>query len=601
MSRADRFLAPYHARAVSIGVQATLLVVAIGALFVVLPGSEGINRGAFVTILGVALVGAGLILLLPWQRLVESGRALPFFYTWSILDIALVSLAIAVSGGAASDVYVVYLLTTIFFGAIYPAKGQLAMLGFTYAAYVVALAATGWGIAPATIAIRLGVLGVLTFLTGFLTRELMRQMTAHGEARDEADRRAGLLAAVARAARSMSTLDSDRILSTVVDSAVSLGFESANLCFFDDEGRTYRVSHPRGLPASYTERTHDASLGMPGLVRRRRRTVVVDEYSRHPNAIEDLRDAGFRAVVAAPVSSKGQMVGVLVAGTRTDRRLAPEDIEAIELLAAQASTALDNARRYEDERRTVERLAELDQLKQNFLSTVSHEFRTPLAVIRGMGGTLESRWDDLDDGVRRELIGRLNGNVAALDQIIRTLLDYSVLEAGRLEVHAEPVMVGELLEGIAKRITPLLREHDLRVDVEADLGVLADAALLERAVENLLANAANHTPPGTRVELSARREGDRVRIAVADDGPGIAAEDLPYIGTRFFRGGDANSRRAAGTGLGLAFTREIAELHGSALEVESAPGSGARFSVVLPIARGVVAPAVARAGTGPAA
>lgn len=582
MNSERSLLAPFRLRAVHIGVQATLLVVVLGTLYAALPGHGSLEVAPFAAVLAVALIGGAAVWILPWKRLLDAGKEMAFFYSWSITDIALISFAIAWSGGASSDVYMVYLLTTIYFGALYPPRAQLLLLLYTWAAYLAAITATGWGIGAAALVLRLGAIGVLAFIGRFLTGELMHHLKAHGEARDEAARRAALLATVAQAGRGMSSLEADRVLATVVDSAIGLGFDVACLCVFQEETQTFRVEYARGLPDEFSAALHDGGDSLPGLARQRRETVRLEEIAElRPDVAAGLRAAGFEVAVAVPVWSQGEVHAVLGAASRGARRLAEPDVEALELLAGQAGAALDNARRFEEEHEMVERLAELDRLKQNFVSTVSHEFRTPLAVIRGMSRTLSQRWAELDDDVRAELLERMNSNVEALDQIIATLLDFSLLEAGRLEAHLRPVDVRELVEKCIRRLGTLLAGHRVSVDGRDRPTALADPMLVDRVLENLLSNAVKYTSLQTRVVLSVAEEGDRVRVVVADEGPGIAPEDVAHLGQRFFRGGDPNSR-PRGTGLGLALVREVCDLHGGKLEVDSEIGRGARFSFTLP-------------------
>jgi two-component system OmpR family sensor kinase len=122
------------------------------------------------------------------------------------------------------------------------------------------------------------------------------------------------------------------------------------------------------------------------------------------------------------------------------------------------------------------------------------------------------------------------------------------------------------------------------VQISAGLTVRADPLLLERVMENLLSNAAKHTPEGTAIEIAARVIDGAVEISVADEGPGIPEKELRYLGDRFFRGGDPNTR-TRGTGLGLAVVREILRLHDATLEIESREGRGSRFSFALPATR----------------
>jgi signal transduction histidine kinase len=278
------------------------------------------------------------------------------------------------------------------------------------------------------------------------------------------------------------------------------------------------------------------------------------------------------------------LVAALTAGTRTERRLEPEEVEAIELLAAQAGRALENAQRFGDERRTVERLAELDRMKRDFLSMVSHEIRTPLTAIEGLGLTLEDSWDALGEGERRELLARMNANSATLHGIITSLLDFSQLEAGSLKAKIERVDLHDLLLAVAGRLETLLSDHEFSLHADRGLEVMGDPFLLDRVVENLVSNAAKHTPEGTRIEVAARADTTVAEISVTDSGPGMSQDDLEHIGQKFYRGGDPNARPTKGIGLGLALVREILELHGTSLAVESTIGEGSRFAFRLPVA-----------------
>jgi signal transduction histidine kinase len=133
------------------------------------------------------------------------------------------------------------------------------------------------------------------------------------------------------------------------------------------------------------------------------------------------------------------------------------------------------------------------------------------------------------------------------------------------------------------RLRSVVGSHRVTLFAPVEVVVRGDPVLLDRVVENLLSNAIKHTPEGTRVTLSARAENGRATISVSDEGPGIPASELPHLGTRFFRGGDSATRQTRGTGLGLAFAREILRLHGTDLEVTSEPGRGSQFSFKLPV------------------
>lgn len=584
MKATDDLLVEFLLRTVRVTVWSTFLVVAALAVSLMLPGS-GPNPSEL-TLLLVVAAGTGLgAALVPWGDLLSNGRGQLLFYAWNTTYIVMISAGVAVNGGGSSPIALLYGLTTVFAAMAYPIRIQLAFLGFTFLSYLTALRVAGWETTPSQAFMQVAALGALAFLSGFLSRELTRQMRAHTRARSESERRARLLEVVARTGRQVSSLDTEQVLEAVVGGASALGFESATLAVYDDAGERYRVTHASGLPEEYVRTIHPADAGLPGMVRERASTVIVDRDGRHPDAIPILRDEGFHAVLATPVWVQGRLDAALIAGTRERRDVTEEDVEAFELLAALAGRALENAQRFEDEHRAVQRLAELDGLKSDFLSNVSHELRTPLTAIQGMGLTMEQQWDQLEDATRRELLSRLNANAETLHQIITTLLDFSRLQAGRLDVREETIELRPFVDRVVHRLGMLVDSHRTTVEIAAGLTVRADPLLLERVMENLLSNAAKHTPDGTAIEIAARIMDDAVEISVTDQGPGIPAKELRYLGDRFFRGGDPNTRRTRGTGLGLAVVREILKLHDAALEIESQEGRGSSFSFVLPAAR----------------
>jgi signal transduction histidine kinase len=489
--------------------------------------------------------------------------------------------------------FLIYCLTTVFFG-VYPIRGQIGLLVLTEAAYLTVLGITGWDIEPAILFLRTGTIAMLALMAGFLSGELMREMAGHHAAKDRSERWAALISTVATAAREM-TLDHERVLDVVADAAQALGMESVNFAVIDEQAGVYRVRHPRGMPEAYVAAEHPLDMGMAGMVRRSGRTVVVDDYAGQPEAIPMMREAGYRCVIGIPIWVHGWLAAVLVAGTKAPRTLEPDEVEAFELLGSQAGLALENARRFEEEHRTVERLNELDRLKSDFLATVSHELRTPVTVIEGTGLTLSRRWEELEEDDRLSLLEGLNANARTLDDIIARLLDFSRLESGRPDVRRNRVDLAPTLDGLAARLEPLFTEgRTLRAEVRPGLNVDVDVVLIERAVENLLSNAAKHTKPGASVILSGRVDGSQVLVEVADDGPGIGPDDLRHLGERFFRGGETNTRRTSGLGLGLALVGEMLELHGTTLEVSSTLGAGSRFTFRLPLVRAPRRPARAR-------
>jgi len=569
----------YWLRSVRIGLLVTALVILVLILLPLLPHRAEIDTVPYLGVLTAGAAGGVVIALLPWERLFERGVGLYFLYGWSAVDILLVSVGIGVTGGGKSEMFLIYGLTTVFFGASYPLAGQAALLAFTYLCYLVALATTGWDVDPAGLVVRLSSLGILTLLTSFLSKELMRQANAQERSRQTAERWAALLSTVAESAHSM-TLDPERVFEVALDSIMGLGFQRGAICLLDEDGRSYRLLQAHGLPDDYATRLEPAALAVTSLVLQTGKPVVVDD-ERWPGALPLVQDASLASMVAAPIWAEGWLQAVLIGGSRDLPHLSDREVEVFQLLGAQAGMALQNARQFEAEHRTVERLEELDQLKNDFLATVSHELRTPVTVIQGSGLTLERMWDSLDDKTRRDLLAGLTSNARVLHDLISNLLDLSRLEGGQPQTMFGRTNLSDLLLGTVDRLALLFGDHRLDVDVEDGLVVEADPILIERVAQNLLTNAAKHTPPGTRVKVSAHDLNGTVVVAIEDDGPGIPEEELAHLGDRFFRGGEINTRQR-GLGLGLAIASEILELHGSHLQVESQVGQGSRFSFGLP-------------------
>ncbi len=318
------------------------------------------------------------------------------------------------------------------------------------------------------------------------------------------------------------------------------------------------------------------------------RDVGYSEVAAHDAGADDLREGasasevGTRTWVRVPVDD-GSGSGAVVIGV-ADTPLTAVQREAIELLAEQAQGALQRASSYRADRRALEQLSDLDRRTQDFVSTVSHELRTPLTVVQGLGQTLLRRWDELDRERRDDLLRRINANAERLATMVRSLLDTSALEQGRLDLLPDRVRLRPLLVALIDRLA-LDARHPTELAVSDELEVTVDPSLFEHVIENLLTNITKHTPAGTAVHVRAERHGDHVEVEIADDGPGIATADLPHVLDRFFRGGDPVERPSGGLGLGLALARQIVRAHGSELEVTSTPGQGTSFTFSVPAGR----------------
>lgn len=226
------------------------------------------------------------------------------------------------------------------------------------------------------------------------------------------------------------------------------------------------------------------------------------------------------------------------------------------------------------------RLAQLEDARRDFIANASHELRTP---IFSLGGFIELLQDEeLDEETRRDFLATMAEQVQRLTRLTTDLLDLSRLDAGRLRVASEPVDLASLAHELAEEFAALarMRDHPLDVAVESEATALADPEWALRVGRVLVENALEHTPPGTPVRIVVRAPAE---LAVEDEGPGIPAGRREQVFERFTR---VEGGRASGSGLGLAIARELADLMGGSIRLDSRPGRTV-FRLVLPVAERV--------------
>ncbi|HXU41870.1 MAG TPA: ATP-binding protein, partial [Burkholderiales bacterium] len=301
--------------------------------------------------------------------------------------------------------------------------------------------------------------------------------------------------------------------------------------------------------------------------------------------------------------------GTLVLGISPQRPFDEQYSAFLDLVAAQLANAIGNARAYEEEKQRAEALAEIDRAKTAFFSNVSHEFRTPLTL---MLGPLEDSLADEQGPLpprQRERLEMMRRNAVRLQRLVNTLLDFSRIEAGRAQASYAPTDLARFTAELASNFSTACEKAGLELHVDCQPlrePVYVDRGMWEKVVLNLLSNAFKFTFEGTiEVALAGVPQGAQLRVR--DTGIGIAPEELPRLFERFHRVEGARSRSYEGSGIGLAFVRELAQLHGGDIRVASEPEHGSTFTVTLPFgcahlpAERVVVQAPAAAPAGAAA
>jgi signal transduction histidine kinase len=234
---------------------------------------------------------------------------------------------------------------------------------------------------------------------------------------------------------------------------------------------------------------------------------------------------------------------------------------------------------------SVESLQSADRMRRELVANVGHDLRTPLAALRGYVEEALRYMSEGDADRARNCLHTVESQANYLATLVADLFELSILDSAEPRLRVEPVPLSELL-------TEAARSHEAEfkrrgITLERDFPgtlptITGDGVRLLRLLDNLLANARNHTPQGGRVSLAARRDGHYAEISVTDSGSGLSEADAQFVFDRYYRGDDARTRGRKGTGLGLAIARAIAVAHDGRLEARSDPGGGACFVLRLP-------------------
>jgi signal transduction histidine kinase/DNA-binding response OmpR family regulator len=297
-----------------------------------------------------------------------------------------------------------------------------------------------------------------------------------------------------------------------------------------------------------------------------------------------------RTAVVVPIRSTKahQLAGLLVAGVSARLSLDHLYLSFLDLVASQVATVIANARSYEEERRRAEALAEIDRAKTAFFSNVSHEFRTPLTLMLGpLEGLIKDPGIAAVPAEQRKQLDVAYRNSLRLLRLVNTLLDFSRIEAGRVQARYQPTDLAALTVDLGSQFRSATERAGLFLELDCPplpQPVFVDRDMWEKVVLNLLSNAFKFTFEGG-ITVALRADGGQAELTVRDTGVGIPAHELPRLFERFHRVEGSRGRTHEGTGIGLALVHELAKLHGGAVRVESAPGAGSAFIVTIPFGR----------------
>jgi PAS domain S-box-containing protein len=352
----------------------------------------------------------------------------------------------------------------------------------------------------------------------------------------------------------------------------------------------YGWAHGQEIDVSELPPMPVTSSGPNSRAVRTNQVIITNDYMTktigHP-AILVGPDDGLRpqSSLSAPMSVMGRILGTIEVQTYEKSAYREEHVTAMRMAANLTAVAIENVGLLERESTARANAEESNRLKDEFLATVSHELRTPLTAILGWSRMLEG--EPMGSEMTGRAIETIKRNAKAQAQIIDDILDVSRIITGNLYLDLHPIALESVLEGSVNVVRPTADAKGIQIDLSFEqepLAVLGDANRLQQVFWNLLSNAVKFTPAGGKVTVQLRKTDSQVRVEVADTGPGISPEFLPYVFDRFRQADSTSTRQHGGLGLGLAIARHLIEIHGGTIEVRSDDeGTGATFTVKLPV------------------
>jgi signal transduction histidine kinase len=392
--------------------------------------------------------------------------------------------------------------------------------------------------------------------------------TPSGSRKDTADR-LRRLQAVTDAALANLSLDGllEELLLRIRD---ALDSDTAAFLLLDETGADLVARAAKGIEEEVERGVRiPVGKGFAGRIAAQRHPVILDDVDHADVMNPILREKGIKSMLGVPLLINDKVLGVLHVGTLTPRKFNAEDVDLLEVVAARAAVAIDRSLAHEQ-------VVRLTQLQRDFVALAAHELRTPATTVYGLAATLAKR--DLPADTTQQLIDTLHEQSERMSRLVEQLLDMSRLDAASILIAPELITLRPELEEIV-RATASGREDDIVIETPQTEKVVADRAVLERVVGNLVTNALRYGAPPVR--LVAQQTDTHLRIVVSDHGEGIDPQFVPHLFDRFQRSPQARSV-GSGAGLGLAIARAYARAHGGDLLYHTRRHGGALFELVLP-------------------
>jgi signal transduction histidine kinase len=398
--------------------------------------------------------------------------------------------------------------------------------------------------------------------------------------------------------RSLSAnLDYEPLLQSIIEVASELTrSESSSIMVYDQETLSLRfVAAPFHVIDNLKNITVPLDRSVAGTVFTSAQPMAL-HHAEHDNRVFRMVDKELNentnSLLAVPLIFRGNVIGVIEALNKLNNaHYTEDDIRVLEILASQAAIAIQNHRVVNDSQQAYRKVMELDRMKSDFVAIFSHELRTPLGVVLGHASLLQ---ESVDKELRDEVDIIVRSSMR-LKEILDQFSNIDQIELGLTRLQRTRVAIAPLIAEVVGAFHELAREKQITIKIDvpqkALLFVEGDAEKIGMALRNLVKNALTFTNEGGQVRVRAEEVPGYVKISVIDNGIGIPASEQEKIFQRFYQVEKHMTRTHGGMGLGLSITKDMVEMHGGRIWVESVEGKGSRFTFLLPLNAAQVAAA----------
>ncbi len=393
------------------------------------------------------------------------------------------------------------------------------------------------------------------------------------------------------------SLDLDEIFREALAKTIQVtSTDAGGVYLLEEDGKKLKLKTSIGVSPDFSRAVSEMNVGegVAGVAAQNKEPLVTDiEHYPSRSLLPFLEKEGIVVLAGVPLMAKGRVVGAMNLASRRRRTFTKEEIDLLASIGGQIGVAIENARLYQEGKtsyeklqRAYEELKSLDRMKDEFLSNVSHELKTPLVSIRGYSELMYDEKVGSLSPIQKKSLEAMLRNTERLTRLIDSLLFLSMQQMGKpdIKMKPRPQSIDEIITASVAdmKIQAGKKNINLVKDVSSDLMVMGDRDRLTEVFLNLVDNAIKFTPPEGKITIKAREEEGKVHITVTDTGIGIPRNVIPFLFQRFYQADASLTRKYGGVGLGLYICKSIVDAHKGEIWIESEEGKGTAMHILLP-------------------